>query len=47
MARHVDVSVLVPVLNEASIIEDSVTAMLNQRFDCRGQECVFSASGVG
>jgi len=33
MARQVDVSVLVPVLNEASMIEDSVTAMLNQSFD--------------
>ena len=33
MARQVEVSVLVPVFNEASIIEDSVTAMLNQSFD--------------
>src|SRR5215210_4037132 len=33
MARQADVSVLVPVFNEASIIEDSVTAMLNQSFD--------------
>ena len=33
MKRQVDVSVLVPVLNEASIIEQSVEAMLAQRFD--------------
>ena len=33
MARQVDVSVLVPVLNEASIIEESATAMLAQDFD--------------
>jgi succinoglycan biosynthesis protein ExoA len=33
MARQVDVSVLVPVLNEASIIEESAKAMLAQSFD--------------
>jgi succinoglycan biosynthesis protein ExoA len=33
MARQVDVSVLVPVLNEASVIEESAKAMLAQRFD--------------
>ena len=33
MARQVDVSVLVPVLNEANIIEESAKAMLAQRFD--------------
>lgn len=33
MSRPVDVSVLVPVFNEASIIDESVTAMLGQRFD--------------
>ena len=33
MARQVDVSVLVPVLNEASIIEESVNAMAAQEFD--------------
>lgn len=33
MARTADVSVLVPVLNEASIIEESAKAMLSQTFD--------------
>lgn len=33
MARQADVSVLVPVLNEASIIEKSAKAMLSQSFD--------------
>ena len=33
MARQVDVSVLVPVLNEADIIEQSAEAMLAQAFD--------------
>src|SRR5688572_7837960 len=33
MARPADVSVLVPVLNEASIIEESAKAMLAQTFD--------------
>ena len=33
MTRQVDVSVLIPVLNEAKIIEDSAKAMLGQRFE--------------